>query len=53
MGPWPHLPPPYHTEVSSTAAALLILDEFCDEREFEIRQEQRERFPDMYPDLDE
>ena len=53
MGSWPHLPPPFHTEVSSLAANLLILDEFGDERDFELQQMQREQFPDWFPDLDE
>ena len=52
-GGWPHLPPPYHTEVSSTAVTLLILNKLNDEEGFQLLKPMRERVPEIYPDLDE
>ena len=50
---WPKFPPPYHTEVSSTAARLAIFRTLRDDRYFEAMKRQREQFPGMFPDLDE
>ena len=50
---WPHFPSPFHTEISALAASLLVLDEFYDERMFEMLEQRREQFPDMYPDFEE